>query len=134
MVAKFKETNKVTTLIAPVADIDTADQTGAVYVKMDGYRRVAAIAHSAAPGATKKLTVQLKQATDAGGTGSKVLGTAVSATATGTEALVAIAEAGVDELDLAGGFLFVSATIGTDKGSAVVGGCTLLQTQGRFSE
>lgn len=131
---KFKEGNKVDVLIKPQADIDTSDVTGATYFKMDGYREASVIAMAEGPGAGKILTVQLKQATAANGTGSKNLGSAVTATATASEDLVAVATALVEEMDHKNGFIYISATIGTDKGSAVDGSASLVRSKGRFSE
>lgn len=131
---KFKEVNKVDVLIAPQADIDTADVTGATYFKMDGYRQATVIAAAEGPGAGKILTLQLKQATAANGTGSKVLGSAVTATAVASENLAAVATALVEEMDVKNGFIYLSATIGTDKGSAVDGSAVLVRSEGRYSE
>lgn len=131
---KFTEGNKTDVLIAPQADIDTSDVTGAVYFKMDGYREATVLAAAEGPGAGKKLTVQLKQATAANGTGSKNLGTAVVATATASENLAAVATALVEEMDVKNGFIYISATIGTDKGSAVDGSALLVRSKGRYSE
>lgn len=131
---KFTETAKTTVAIKPQADIDTADVTSAVYVSMAEYRRVYAIASCEGPGAGKILTAQLKQATDASGSGAKNLGTAATATATASEDLVAVAEANVEDMDTANGFYFVGVTIGTNKTSAVDGACTLTRDRGRYSE
>jgi len=131
---KFKEDHKVDVLIKPQADIDTSDVTGAVYFKMDGYREAAVLAACEGPGAGKILTVQLKQATAANGTGSKNLGSAFTATAVASEDLSVVAQALVEEMDHKNGFIYISATIGTDKGSAVDGSALLVRTKGRFSE
>lgn len=134
MTSKFTETAKTQVLIKPQADIDTAAVTGASYKSVAGYRRAAVLAAAEGPGAGKKLTVQLKQATAANGTGAKDLGAAVEVTAVATEDLVAVAETWVEQMDVAGGFTFISASIKTDKGSAVDGSALLVLDHGRYSE
>jgi hypothetical protein len=133
---KFSEGANVTVGVIPAADIDTSDVDSAsgLFVSMQDYRRVVGIGVCEGPGTTKKLTVTLLQATDATGAGKKALGTAAVATAVSTEALEAVAEANVEDMDHANGFLFVGLRVGTDKGTAVDGGGILVRDQGRFSE
>ena len=108
------------------ADVDTSDQTSAVFLDMANYDRVAVVAKSVALTAGKKLTVQLKQATDAAGSAAKALGAAVVGTAvSGALAPQVLAEVGADAMDAANGFTFVGVTIGTDEGSSKAG-CAVL--------
>lgn len=134
MTNKFQETAKSASLIAPAADIDTAAVASTVYHSVAGYRRAVVHGHAAAPGAEKTLTVQMKQATDDEGAGAKDLGNPVVVAAEGTEALLAVAEAWVEQMDHANGFTFVGATVKTNKGSAVRGGASLILDCGRYSE
>lgn len=133
---KFTEVSNTTVGVTPAADIDTADVDSASgqFVSMTDYGKIIGTGVCEGPGAGKILTVTLLQASAADGTGKKVLGTAVTATATGAEALTAVAEASAEDLDHANGFIYVGLRVGTDKGSAVDGGGSLTRLDGRFSE
>lgn len=131
--SKLSERLRVISAITP-QDIDTADVTSA-YVKLDHHRRVMAVVNTASLAQGKKLTVQLKQATAAVGTGAKNLGAAVEVVAgSGGGAVSAIAEAMAEELDTANGYAYVAVTVGTDAGSATDGAAFLILGDGRFSE
>jgi hypothetical protein len=133
---KFAEGHNVTVGITPAADIDTAavDSASGLFVPMNDYRNIAAVGVAEGPGTGKTLTVTLLQATDATGAGKKVLGTAVTVTAAGSEALTAIAEAAAADMDIANGFIYVGMRVKTNKGSAVDGGGVLIRRNGRYSE
>lgn len=111
------------------ADIDTADRTSA-YVDVQGFRQITGAGQCETLSATKVLTVQLLQATDSSGTGSKNLGTAATFTApTGGSKGKAQQHAYDAELDKENGFRYVAVKIGTDEGSAVFGSAQILLSE-----
>ncbi|ULQ45865.1 hypothetical protein JN531_012215 [Flagellatimonas centrodinii] len=114
------------------ADISTPYTTPA-YVDMSGARRVLAHCVTGTIAQTETLTVQLVQATDAGGTASKALGDPVVVTApTGGAALSGVAEAMAEDMDLANGFTHVGATVTASDGT-VVAGVSVVRGDLRFS-
>ena len=118
-------------LIEP-QDVGTADVTGAVYKDVSDCDRIRILASAGAVTAAKILTVQPMQAQDAAGTGAKVLGAASTAAGAG-----GAAPAGVDieiltsALDVAGGFTFVSVTLGIDE-NAKLGAAWLVRGRRRY--
>ncbi|MCL6453556.1 MAG: hypothetical protein K6T78_08005 [Alicyclobacillus sp.] len=126
---KISEAVRIDTAFAPV-DVATNDQTGA-WVEMADYRRVLAYATTAAVANGKHVTLQLLQARDANGTGSKALSDVVTVTSTGG-AVTASVEAQASDLDLANGYGFVTAQVTCDDGSAVVGTAILIRGDARF--
>ena len=76
---------------------------------------------------TKKLTVELLQATDAAGAGAKALGSAVEVVApAGGSKLKALVEAHQSDMDHAGGFKFVAVKISSDNATAILAGSQLI--------
>ena len=98
------------------ADISTpVDST--VFHSVAGFKEVMAVGEAAAD--THTLTLTLLQATDAAGTGAKVLGTAVTKTTTSDVTAQCLASALVEEMDIANDFTFVGVRLGS--GEAVSG-------------
>jgi hypothetical protein len=121
----------VDSAIAP-QDIGTADITSAYFDVRDCERFVAQ-ARAGAVTAAKKLTVQLLQAQDAAGTGSKNLGAAVEAVGAGGNAPAAVTiEKRNTDLDADGGFGFVAIKVGIDE-DAKLGAATLLRGRRRYA-
>lgn len=112
----------------PAQDVGTADITGPWY-SMAEFGRVAAVAVSEEVTADDTLTVQLRKATDSDGTGPEDLGDLVTVTATGAEALTALAEAKAS--DLGDGFTHVAVQIG-GSATGTVAAATLIRADGRF--
>lgn len=115
---------------------DITTQRTSAYVDMAESGRVAAacVANDVPDG--QKVTVELFQAQDASGTGSKTMGVTAEDTAVGTEDLVVIAEAVADALDHANGFTHVGAkVVSTAAGSpaaAVAAAVTLVLGENRY--
>lgn len=110
-------------------DVGTADVTGD-YVSMESYNRVAAVAYSAEAADGTTFTVQLRQATDSGGSDAKDLGEAVTVTATeADEVLQAIAEERVWELD--DDFTHVAVQLSSDE-DGLSGAATLIRADGAY--
>lgn len=122
MTAKLSEKSKVELMLKP-QDIGTADVTTA-YFAMKGYGKARVHLVTADLATTKVATLQLMQATSSGGAGAKVLGSAVTFTASGTQQADIIAECDIDDLDTANGFTHIAATVGTDV-NGTVGAVTL---------
>lgn len=113
------------------ADITTL-RTGA-YVEMAAAQRVMAIATTGSIAQTKKLAIQLKQAQDTSGTGAKNLGAEVDIVApTGGSVLTGIAEAQINDLDLANGYHCVAVAISSDNASGVAGSAVLILGNNRY--
>jgi len=114
-------------------DIDTADLTSSYYPVADARRIAAKIFTKTVVAQTKKITIQLLQATAAAGTGSKNLGSVVESIApTGGSKLNALVEAQVSDMDINGGFNHVAVKVGSDNGAAVIAGCVLLLGDKRY--
>lgn len=97
-----------TDAVVPEQDIGTATVTGTVYVTAARARRIMGNATCAALTSAQTLTVQLMQATSAGGAGAKVLGGLITQTAPGGGALGNVSvEVATDSLDAANNFTFV---------------------------
>lgn len=103
------------------ADIDTSDVSSTVYQDVSNFRR-AYIRVETVTNLTvgKILTLTPKQATAAGGTSAKALGSAVTFTATGTGKGFVGVDIDVSKMDTKNGFTFLGWTVGSDLGSAVV--------------
>jgi hypothetical protein len=115
------------------ADVVTP-RTGATFYDASGYRRFRAIAITDVVTATKVVTVELLQATDAAGAGAKLLGTLATYTAPAGNGLgLVVADAEVDELDVENGFKFVGVRIDSDNGSALRGAVVLELGDARFN-
>jgi hypothetical protein len=108
------------------ADANTAALVTA-YVPAKDFRRFYAAAQVGTLGAGKICRVRLLQATDSGGTGAKVLGTAVSGIAVDQEC-----DANVSDMDVAGGFTHVAAEVYTDK-TSTGGAAVLIADKERYS-
>ncbi|ACL56986.1 hypothetical protein [Methylobacterium nodulans] len=112
------------------ADITTA-RTGAYYAAA-GAQRIAADVVTGPIAATKKVTVQLLQATDGAGAGAKPLGAPVEKVApAGGGALLVTAEAKTEQLD--DGYSYVAVQISSDNAGAVIGTAVLLFGDNRYN-
>jgi len=112
-----------------VEPADSQDESSAVFLSMADYDRVMAIAEIETMTDTKILTVQLRQATDAAGSGAKDLGTAGTFTAATAVALMghAVAEANSNEMDTANSFTFVGVRVTTDEGGNLMMGASIIR-------
>ena len=112
------------------ADI-SADRDSTVFAPVAGFREVSAVASCADVADTETMTLTLLQATDAAGTGKKVLGAARVATNSsgGAAPLGNVVSAHVSEMDHANGFIYVGARIVSD--AAVEGQVVLTLSDGR---
>lgn len=118
------------------ADIDTSDQTSAVYVDITNFRRILTkVMTTTSLTVGKILTLQLMQATSAAGAGAKVLGVPATFTATGTakaevsldteiNSILKGVDGVTDGIDVAGGFKYVGFRVSSDLGSAVIAAVT----------
>ena len=131
MNAKLSERQRSEIGVSP-QDITTA-RTG-TYVSVAGHRRIQAIAVTGNITAGQTVTIELMQATSAGGAGAKALGAPVVVTASSTAPQKASIDARVDELDTNNGYGFVAVRLSSNNGTAVQGGAVLLLADGRFSE
>lgn len=122
---KISEQVEIVTGFAP-KDIGTTDVTSG-YHSMANRGRCMAVVTTATIAATKKVTVQLKQAKDDQGTGAKNLGDKVEVTAgTGGEAFLLTTEARASDLDTANGYTHVAVTVGTDDDAPPDGAAVLV--------
>lgn len=112
------------------ADVGTADIDTATFHDASKLSRVGAVFGAKAITAGKTLTGTLLQATDAAGTGAKVLGTAVAKLAAATGAIEGLVEVRVEQMDHANGFTFVGGRLGSDE--AIAGYLHLLLEEGRY--
>lgn len=110
------------------ADI-TTDRTG-TYYDVSGASEIRAKLFTTTVAQTKVVTVELLQAQDSSGTGSKALVAAVTATApTGGSVLSPEVECNVDALDAENGFTYVAVKVTSDNATAVIG-CAALELYG----
>ncbi len=114
------------------ADISAGDIDSTVFHSMAGFREAVAVASCDAVADTETMTLTLLQASDAAGTGKKVLGTAVVATASGAVTLAAIASALLEDMDHANGFTFVGARVTSDAAGVIPGRVNLALTGARY--
>lgn len=125
---KISELVKVTRAIVD-ADI-TAAKTGG-YVSLVDYRQAQAVVTTGTVAATKKVTVQLMQATSSAGAGAKVLGDPVEVVAgTGGEAITVAVEANASQLD--DGFTHIGVQTVSDNATAVIGAAVIIRANGRY--
>lgn len=114
MNSKLTERLDLQSIIAS-QDVGTANVTG-TFVDVSKAERFVVLAKAGAVTAGKILTVQLRQAQDAAGTGAKDLGAAVTAVGVGGAAPPDVeVEKQLDELDGANGFTHVTAVLGIDE-------------------
>src|SRR5437870_7001960 len=114
MPKKLTEALAFDCIVAP-QDVGTADVTGA-WTSVADAKRFVVLAKAGAVTAAKILTVQLRQAKDAAGTGAKDLGTPVTAAGAGGNppAVVVIEKIGAD-LHTAKRYTHVTAVPGLDE-------------------
>ncbi len=130
MTKKLTEALAFDCLIAP-QDVGTADVTG-TFVDVSACQRFAVLAKAGAVTAGKILTVQLRQAKDAAGTGAKDLGAPVTAAGAGGNAPADVEiEKQTGELDGANGFTHVTAVLGIDE-NAKLGAAYLVRGDRRY--
>lgn len=114
-------------------DISTADVTG-TYFSMKGFNRVGAVLITDTLASGDAVTVQLFQATDSAGAGSKALGSAVTFTADADEAGIAEVEAQAFDMDINNDFEFVAAVVtATPAGATTINGAvTFIRADGSY--
>lgn len=128
MSAKISETIKVDQALGPV-DINTAKTSG--WFSMQHYRRAYGVVTTDTVAQTKSATVQLLQAQDASGTGSKPLTDVVSKTApTGGAKLTVGVDVMSDHMDE--GFTHIAVKATTDAGATLNAAAVLLRSEGRY--
>lgn len=117
--------------IVPPQDVGTADVTGS-WIDVSKCGRFVVLAKAGAVTAAKVLTVQLRQAKDAAGTGAKDLGTPVTAVGVGGAAPpdVEIEKTPFD-LDGANDFTHVTAVLGIDE-NAKLGAAYVVRGERRY--
>ncbi len=115
-IIKFKEA------IAAASDAGNPAEESPVYYPIVAYDRVIGIVNCGIITAGQSIEVQLRQATDAAGTASKDLGTSATFTAAGAVVTgVAVCDARAEEMDTAGGFLFVGIELTATEADKVAG-------------
>jgi len=130
MPQKLTETLAFDAIVAP-QDVGTADVTGA-FIDVSDAKRFVVLAKAGAVTAGKTLTVQLRQAKDAAGTGAKDLGTPVTAVGAGGNAPADVAiEKYAADLDGANGFTHVTAVLGIDE-NAKLGAAYVVRGERRY--
>ena len=117
--------------IVPPQDVGTADVTG-TFTDVSNCKRFVVLAKAGAVTAAKILTVQLRQAKDAAGTGAKDLGAPVTSVGAGGNppADVEIEKCSGD-LDAGNGFTHVTAVLGIDE-AAKLGAAYLVRGDRRY--
>ena len=122
MTEKLSEKIKGTVVIVP-QDIGTADITTTVYTAVKGYKRFLARLISVSLAQTQTATIQLMQATSAGGAGAKVLGDLQTFTSpTGGAIPDFTTDISSGELDKDNGFVFIGMRIGTSVNGSLGAG------------
>jgi len=117
--------------IVPPQDVGTGDVTG-TFVDVTNAGRIVVLAKAGAVTAGKILTVQLRQAQDAAGTGAKDLGAAVTSVGVGGAAPPDVEiEKTLFDLDGANGFTHVTAVLGIDE-NAKLGAAYIVQGDRRY--
>ena len=127
---KLYEELKVIQAIAP-QDIGTADVTGS-YLPLADANRVLAVLTTAALTTGKIATVELLQATDASGTGSKELVAPVSGTSVDSGAVTVQVEVCGDDFDTNNGFAYFAVKATCDE-TAKVGSALAIKGDLRYS-
>src|SRR6185503_16640909 len=101
--------------IVPPQDVGTADVTGS-WNDVSNCKRFVVLAKAGAVTAAKILTVQLRQAKDAAGTGAKDLGAPVTSVGAGGNPPADVEiEKYSGDLDATNGFTHVTAVLGIDE-------------------
>ena len=117
--------------IVPPQDVGTADVTG-TFTDVSNCKRFVVLAKAGAVTAAKTLTVQLRQAKDAAGTGAKDLGLPVTSVGAGGNPPADVEiEHYSGDLDAANGFTFVTAVLGIDE-NAKLGAAYLVRGERRY--
>jgi hypothetical protein len=117
--------------IVPPQDVGTADVTG-VFVDVSDAKRFVVLAKAGAVTAGKTLTVQLRQAKDAAGTGAKDLGLPVTSVGAGGNPPADVEiERYSGDLDESNGFTHVTAVLGIDE-NAKLGAAYLVRGDRRY--
>ena len=130
MSKKLTEALAIDCIVAP-QDVGTADVTG-TFVDISDAGRLVVLAKAGAVTAGKVLTVQLRQAKDAAGTGAKDLGAPVTSVGVGGAAPPDVqVEVTPAELDGANDFTHVTAVLGIDE-NAKLGTAYLIQGDRRY--
>ena len=128
---KFSDSNKV---LAAASSADIVTPMTTPFAAPNGARLFGAAVHVGAVAATKTVTVQFRQATDASGTGAKNLGNAYVVTAPGggwtTKDLQL--DASFNDLDDANGFGFIGVQISSNNTAATPAFATLIGADNRF--
>ena len=112
-------------------DIGTADVTGD-YLPMEGADQILATLTTAALTTGKIGSIELLQATDSSGTGSKALATAVTATSVSSGAVVASVGAKSDDFDTNNSFAYYAVKVGIDE-AGKLGAATVARGHLRYS-
>jgi hypothetical protein len=130
MQRKLTEDLQFDCVIAP-QDVGTADITG-TFVDVSNAKRFVVLAKAGAVTAAKTLTVQLRQAKDAAGTGAKDLGAPVTSVGAGANPPADVEiEKYSGDLDAANGFTHVTAVLGIDE-NAKLGAAYLVRGDRRY--
>jgi len=130
MPRKLTESLQFDCIVAP-ADVGTADVTGS-WVDVSNAKRFVVLAKAGAVTAAKTLTVQLRQAKDAAGTGAKDLGAPVTAVGAGGNPPADVEiEKYAGELDAVNGFTHVTAVLGIDE-NAKLGAAYVVRGDRRY--
>lgn len=115
---------------AVLRDVTTAASTG--FVAAAGARRIAAhVITGAGPAGDSTVTVQLRQATDAAGSGAKDLGSAVAVAVAESEFGDQVVETLVEQMDTNNGFTHVAVQVSATDAIDVA--ATLLRGENRFN-
>ena len=114
----FNEMLTMTVAAGPQALATATNLDSGTFVATKGNRRFIGLGAVSSLGTGRILTVQLLQATASDGTGKKALGDAATHTASGTETLMAFAEAEEEQLDTVNSFLYVGVRISHTHGSS----------------
>jgi hypothetical protein len=130
MTMKLSEALKIDCIVPP-QDVGTADVTG-TWTDVSDCKRFVLLAKAGAVTAGKTLSVQLRQAKDAAGTGAKDLGAPVAAVGAGGNPPADVqVEKYAGELDAANGFTHVTAVLGIDE-NAKLGAAYLVRGDRRY--
>ncbi len=130
---------KVSELVAVAAVINPASlatgNTDSAWISMAQFQRLMAVVTTGVLGASATLDISFRQATDSSGTGAKAV-TGKAATqivkATGDNKQVLVNLAG-QELDVEGGFSFVSLRLAVGT-AASIAGAVVLGSQTRYGD
>ncbi len=130
MTMKLTEALAFDVIVAP-QDVGTADVTGS-WIDVSNCKRFVVLAKAGAVTAAKVLTVQLRQAKDAAGTGAKDLGAPVTAVGAGGNPPTDVEiERYSGDLDATNGFTHVTAVLGIDE-NAKLGAAYVVRGDRRY--